>query len=741
MAGTSPATTNIGSCRDKPGHDELWVFPDIYAILSILVHLSAVDSGSQRLPNRLALEWGSGVGWLKRVKSQSASPNLPTLRFRAKIVLGFAVVLAISTASLGIAWLGFQRISDGVMSYRHSVAEADLARNIDRELISYRSLARYYVVTGKEDDANAALTAEASLRDAILQSMKVSSNPARIEQIVKLEREFRIFAKIFADILKIKRESALLTQNQLTRGGAMLRYKFDDLASNAAEAELPAVELGAKQVTSQYLSVVALANTFIINSDQTVAASALARLIVVGNSLRAISSTDEKIVAAIREISGMLDEYRQSLGKLVDNAKSIDELVAEMADSAAAITQGSGAMKADLLSDQQRLENESNATVHETERLVMLLAAGGFILGGLLALMLGKGISRPMIAMCKAMRELAGGNFDVVLPGLGRRDELGEMADAVEAFKLQAIAKAERDAAAQEAQNRAAGQARRAELIRFADNFETAVGAIVSNVSASAVQLESAAGTLTRTAEITEDLSGQVAGASEEASTNVQAVAAATEQLSQSVDEIGRRVRESNRIAEGAVLQALETDARIGKLTRAAKQIGDVVKLITAIAEQTNLLALNATIEAARAGEAGRGFAVVAAEVKSLANQTARATGEISSHIAGMQDATQESVTAIKEIGQTIGQISKIASSIASAVQQQSSATQEIARSVQSVAHGTQEVAGNITKVNRGATETGTASGEVLNSAQTLSTESTRLRQELDRFMTTIRAA
>jgi methyl-accepting chemotaxis protein len=684
---------------------------------------------------------GAEVVWLKRVKPQSALPKLPTLRFRGKIVLGFATVLMISAASLAIAWLGFERISGGVMAYRRSVAEADLARNIDRELISYRSLARYYVITAKDDDANAALAAEAALRDAILQSMKGSSNPARIEQIVKLEREFRIFTKIFAEILKIKRESALLTQNQLTRGGTMLRFKFDDLAGNAAEAELPAVELGAKQVTSQYLSVIALANTFVINADQTVAASALARLNFVENSLHAISSSDEKIVAAIKEIAAMLDEYRQSLSKLVDNAKSIDELVGEMADSAAAITSGANAMKADLLSDQQRLENETDLTVRETERLVALLAAGGLILGGLLALMLGKGISRPMIAMRKAMRELAGGNFDVVLPGLGRKDELGEMASAVEEFKLQAIAKAERDAAAHEAQNRAAGEARRAELIRFADNFEAAVGAIVSNVAASAVQLESAAGTLTRTAETTEDLSGQAAGASEEASTNMQAVAAATEELSRSVDEIGRRVRQSSRIAEGAVLQALETDARIGKLTRAAQQIGDVVKLITAIAEQTNLLALNATIEAARAGEAGRGFEVVASEVKSLANQTAKATDEISSHIAGMQDATQESVTAIKEIGDTIGQISTIASSIASAVEQQSSATQEIARSVQSVAHGTQEVAGNITQVNRGATETGSASEEVLNSAQTLSAESTRLRQELDRFMTTIRAA
>jgi len=663
------------------------------------------------------------------------------LRFRAKVMLGFAVVLAISAVSMGIAYLGFERVSVGVTSYRKSVSEADLARNIDRELISYRALARYYVVTGKEDDGKAALAAEASLKDAIDQSMKGTTNPAGLEQITRLAREFRTFTKIFADILKVKSESALVTQNQLTRGGTMLRYKLDDLASNAAEAELPAVELGAKQVTAQYQAATALANTFVINSDQTVATSALARLKFVENSLRAISSTDEKIVQSVQEVSALLDEYRKSLSKLVENSKSIDELTTEMAESATAIMQGSGAMKAALLSDQQRLESESDASIGETERLIAMLAAGGFLLGGVLAVLLGKGISRPMTAMCKAMRELAGGNFDVVLPGLGRRDELGEMAAAVEEFKLQAIARAERDAAAQDAHNRASSAARRTELIRFADDFEAAVGAIVSNVSSSAVQLESAAGTLTRTAETTQNLSSRVAGASEEASSKMQSVATATEELSASVDEIGRRVRESNKIAEAAVLQAQQTDGRIGKLSRAAQQIGDVVKLITAIAEQTNLLALNATIESARAGEAGRGFAVVASEVKSLAGQTAKATDEISSHISGMQDATQESVAAIKEIGGTIAEISNIASSIANAVEQQSSATQEIARSVQTVAQGTQEAAANIIQVNRGATETGSASEEVLNSAKSLSTESTRLREELDRFMANIRAA
>jgi methyl-accepting chemotaxis protein len=398
-------------------------------------------------------------------------------------------------------------------------------------------------------------------------------------------------------------------------------------------------------------------------------------------------------------------------------------------------------MKADLLADQQRLDAESSATISETQHLIIMLAIGGFVLGVVWAFLLGAGISRPMIAMCKAMRELAGGKFDVVLPGLGRKDELGEMAAAVEEFKIQAVAKAERDAATLDSQNKAAAAGRRAELIRFADDFETTVGSIVANVSASAHQLEASAGTLTRTAESTQDLSGQAAGASEHASSNMQSIASATEELSASVDEIGRQAQESNRIAEAAVLQAQQTDGRIGKLSRAAQEIGDVVKLITAIAEQTNLLALNATIEAARAGDAGRGFAVVASEVKSLASQTAKATDEISTHIAGMQGATQESVAAIKEIGGTIGQISSIASTIASAVKEQSTATQEIARSVQNVAEGTSEAAVNIMEVNRGAAETGSASANVLDAARSLSSESARLREELDRFMANIRAA
>ena len=335
-----------------------------------------------------------------------------------------------------------------------------------------------------------------------------------------------------------------MAKNQLARSANMLRYKLDDLPTNANDGEIQGIQFGVKKVIDQFQAAMGLANNFVVNSDQSVANSAVARLVFVENALHAVTSTDEKIVQGLKEASTLFQEYRQALAKLVENSKSIALLVTQMNNSAAEIVKGADAMKADLLSEQRRLEAESDATVAQTERLILMLAAGGFLLGGLLAVLLGKGISRPMIEMCKAMRKLASGNFEIVLPGLGRKDELGEMAAAVEEFKMQAIAKAERDAAAQDAQNKASSAARRSELIRFADEFEAAVGSIVSNVSASAVQLEEAAGTLTRTADTTQSLSTQVAGASEEASSNMQSVATATEELSASVDEIGRRVRE-----------------------------------------------------------------------------------------------------------------------------------------------------------------------------------------------------
>jgi methyl-accepting chemotaxis protein len=350
-------------------------------------------------------------------------------------------------------------------------------------------------------------------------------------------------------------------------------------------------------------------------------------------------------------------------------------------------------------------------------------------------------IARPIRALTVAMDKLAGGDFSVVLPGLGRKDEVGGVAAAVEKFKIVSEQKAREEAEAKMRQDQVAAQQRKTEMRRLADGFEGAVGEIVDTVSSAATELEASASTLTSTAERAQELTTMVAAASEEASTNVQSVASATEELSSSITEISRQVQESARVASEAVSQARTTTERVGELSKAAARIGDVVELINTIAGQTNLLALNATIEAARAGEAGRGFAVVASEVKALAEQTAKATGEIGQQISGIQAATQDSVSAISAISDTIEKLSEISSTIAAAVEEQGAATQEISRNVQQAAEGTHQVSSNIADVQRGASETGSASSQVLSAAQMLSTDSVRLKLEVGKFLETVRAA
>jgi methyl-accepting chemotaxis protein len=375
-----------------------------------------------------------------------------------------------------------------------------------------------------------------------------------------------------------------------------------------------------------------------------------------------------------------------------------------------------------------------------TRLMVGGAAAIGLVLFGV-TLMLTRGVTGPLRGMVRDMQKLAAGDFNVVLPGLGRRDEIGAMAHAVEQFKVKAVERARHEAEQEDAAKRKAASERKAEMLRLAEGFESAVGDIVTAVSQLSDELEGAASTLTGNADTTRQLSDVVAGASREASVNVQSVAHATHELTSSVSEISRHVQESSRIATDAVRQADMTDSRIAELSKAATRIGNVVKLITDIAEQTNLLALNATIEAARAGEAGKGFAVVAAEVKTLATQTAKATDDIGAQIAEMQAATQVSVSAIKEIGTTIGRISEIAMVIATAVEQQSATTGEIARNVDNAARSAAQVATNIGDVNRAASETGAASSRVLGSAKVLSNEGTKFKRAVESFLATLRAA
>jgi methyl-accepting chemotaxis protein len=371
--------------------------------------------------------------------------------------------------------------------------------------------------------------------------------------------------------------------------------------------------------------------------------------------------------------------------------------------------------------------------------ILAVLVGTATILGAALSFYVIRDISAGIASIVGPMQALGKGDLRAEVPHQGEKTEIGMMANALQVFKDALIAKKAADEAAAIDAQAKIERGRRVDNITH--EFEQMIGEIVTTVSSASSKLESSAGSLSATAVRSQELSTAVAAASEEASTNVQSVASATEELSSSVNEISRQVQESARMAKDAVGQARSTTERVSELSKAATRIGDVVELINTIAGQTNLLALNATIEAARAGEAGRGFAVVASEVKALAEQTAKATGEIGQQISGIQAATQDSVSAIKEISGTIEKLSEISSTIAAAVEEQGAATQEISRNVQQAAQGTQQVSSNITDVQRGATDTGSASSQVLSAAQTLSTDSGRLETEVAKFLTAVRAA
>lgn len=377
----------------------------------------------------------------------------------------------------------------------------------------------------------------------------------------------------------------------------------------------------------------------------------------------------------------------------------------------------------------------------EIRRTLIWVIGFSTILVGLIALLFGQRIAETVASMTLAMRQLGDGRFDVVLPGLGRNDELGEMAEAVEMFKLKAREKAQAELDAKAEQDRTAAEQRQADIAQLAGEFETAVGKVIETVSSASSQLEASARSLTRTADHSRQLSIEVACSSEETSGNVQRVATATSEMAITIANIGRKVQEAANIAGEAVRKAELSDQRMASLAAAAERIGSVIQLIAAIARQTNLLALNATIEAARAGHLGRGFAVVAQEVKSLAAQTAHATVEISEQIGGIQAATTESVGAITEISVIIDRISEIARTVVDAIGEQEATSKSIAFNVQEAAVTTTQVAASAREVTNRAMETGGASMQVLTSAEQLSEESFRLKHELNSFLGRIQAA
>ncbi|HLO76596.1 MAG TPA: HAMP domain-containing methyl-accepting chemotaxis protein [Magnetospirillum sp.] len=442
-----------------------------------------------------------------------------------------------------------------------------------------------------------------------------------------------------------------------------------------------------------------------------------------------------ELTKALQSLPPMLETYRTTLRKLREGTIQASDLI--MVGNAAQ-------RRIDEVEEQQltflrAMEDGAKTSAMRSEVADLLISIAALALGAVVAWVIGSGIARPLDAMTAAMRNLADGNLNTVIPAARGKDEIAAMAQALEVFKNNGHKRLQLEQAAHaEAERRA----RRQDTVdRLTADFDSRAAQLVRVVADTASGLSDTATNMSAAADQTSRQSTAVAAAATQASANVETVAAAAEELAASIGEIGRQVSHSNEISRRAADAAKRTDADVQQLSVSATRIGEVVNLINDIASQTNLLALNATIEAARAGEAGKGFAVVAHEVKSLANQTARATEEISAQIGAVQDQTKTVVNAIRSIGAVIEEVSSIAGAIAAAVEQQSSATQEIARNVEQAAAGTSEVSSTITGVQQAAGDTGTAAASVLDAARLLAGQAGELRQAVDGFLRDVKTA
>jgi methyl-accepting chemotaxis protein len=662
------------------------------------------------------------------------------LRIRGRLYGGFGALLLCCAALAGFGVWQLSALRDQVGSLGRQSQNAVRIGEITTNLQAIRrGILRYAF----DQD-------EASLADADKRLERVTDLLDEAMKTTASEERRAAYREAGKDVAEVKAKRAALGDavKQMLAGRALLFSDGDKMAADVQKFVDAAENTPFEQAAGALLSKVLLVRVANWRMLATRDAKGFATFKTnVGKAQQQIAQLDKadlpsELAALLATVKPGLAKYAEAFEKTGPNLVLGDELYYKgITPAIVGATEKMDKTTAAIRAAFENTDAETNDRIATTITLQEAVAGAAIMLGLLIAFLIARGIILPLAGLTAGMKELAGGNFGVVLPGLERKDEVGDMAQAVEGFKVKAEERARDEAEAKIRQDQVGARQRKAEMQKLADGFEAAVGEIIETVSSASTELEASAGTLTKTAERAQQVTTTVAAASEEASTNVQSVASATEEMASSVNEISRQVQESARIASEAVDQARTTNDRVSELSKAAARIGDVVELINTIAGQTNLLALNATIEAARAGEAGRGFAVVASEVKALAEQTAKATGEIGQQITGIQAATQDSVTAIKEISGTIEKLSEISSTIAAAVEEQGAATQEISRNVQQAAQGTQQVSANITDVQRGASETGSASSQVLSAAQSLSRDSNRLKLEVGKFLNTVRAA
>jgi methyl-accepting chemotaxis protein len=652
------------------------------------------------------------------------------LHIKARLYAGFLIILALlAVVAAGSFWV-FGTVAGQFSFFARTASVAGAALQLDQQVLSFNADFAAYVRNPSEDKAALVQGNFSQLLKQLKAFEKTVDGTPQEANVVNMSKALDIYAKSLPSTIElVSQRSTLITAslvplaNELVAEVALTR-------DTAAEQNLAQRAATAGRLSEHMLQAQRAVEDYLLTHSQESFARAWEELFSVDE---AIAELDQKGVVA-----DLYQAYQDSLNALSETIGEIDVVEAQLSKQTKIIATEVDNIRNASISNETSIRDKTSDQLSSAKILVVSLTAVSLFIGAITAFLIGRSLVSPLLAMTEAMARLAKGEKTVEVPALKRRDEIGRMAAAVQVFKDNAIEmeRLERQRAESDAK---ATEARRAAMLRLADELERSVAGSVENISASAKEMQSAAQAMSATAEDTTHQAATVASATLEANSSVEVVAAAAEELSASIREIGGQVNMSSRVAKEAVDEARRANGQVASLLETTAKIGEVVQLITAIAEQTNLLALNATIEAARAGDSGKGFAVVANEVKNLANQTGRATDDISRQIDGIQNATHDAVAAIQSISGVIDRMNEITSAISAAVEEQGAATQEIARNTQQAALGTHAVSDTIGNVTSAAGETGSAASAVLGNANGLLKQASELGASVDRFLDHVR--